>query len=242
MNFFDFFNIKYKNNLNSSDKEILKYLEKNAESIPNSTLTQMSKLVFTSNSTLYRLVRKLGYDSYNNFKFDVKKFLIEEYDNSIFYKIVNSSISETEQLINKEIGEVATLILKTENLYIYPTGWKQTKITENFIIDLQSYSLKFHVIRDVNEFSSIKNIKNSLLMIVSYSGDIYKYEREINEIISNKNLTIIGISINRENHLTKFSDYSLQYSSLGLEDNKHWNTLSLEYLLERLINEISLKA
>ncbi|NVF11811.1 MurR/RpiR family transcriptional regulator [Anaerococcus sp. AGMB00486] len=239
MDFFDFFKIKYNDKLNSSDKEILKYLENNVNAIPNSTLSQMSELAFTSNSTLYRLIRKLGFDSYNNFKFEIKKYLNLECDDSLFYKIVNSSITETEQLINKDIEKVAELILNAERLYIYPTGWKQTKITENFIVDLQSYSLKFQVIRDINEFSNIKNIKKSLLMIISYSGDTFKYAKEIEDLILNRNIIIIGISINRENELKNISDYCLQYSSIGLEDESgHWNTLSLEYLLERLINKI----
>lgn len=51
------------------DKEIIAYMLNNPEQIKKLSITELADITFTSKSTVLRLVKKLGFSGYSEFKY-----------------------------------------------------------------------------------------------------------------------------------------------------------------------------
>lgn len=239
--------IEHKSILSESDFQIIELLDNNITKIPTSTISEISDISFTSSSTLFRLVKKIGFKSYNEFKYRIKSKIDSKEDlessdfSSDFLREISNKISWTDIISKDSIEKAAYAILRSKNLYFYATGWKQSKIGESLITDFNLYNIHFETIRSIDEFQKIKLDKQSLVLILSYSGDLNYIKKDIIEL-KNKKVKIVGISMFSDNQLSKLSDYSIQYSQISFnnESYKHWNVLTIEFLMEKLLYEISL--
>ncbi|WP_311482217.1 hypothetical protein [uncultured Anaerococcus sp.] len=179
--------IRNKNVLSESDFQIIELLEDNISKIPTSTISEIADITFTSNSTLFRLVKKIGFKSYNDFKYWVRNKLnseeiINENFNSDFIRTIINNLEWTDILSNIVTKNAAHEIINSDNLYFYATGWKQNKIGESFIADLNLYDIHFETIRSIEEFEKIKLNGKSLILIISYRGNLNNIKNKIIEL------------------------------------------------------------
>lgn len=59
--------------LTSTDHTILKNMNDQVHLIPNSTISELSQKIYTSSTSLHRLVKKLGFDGYTEFRYTIEK-------------------------------------------------------------------------------------------------------------------------------------------------------------------------
>ena len=134
---------RYKSSLSSNELSLLIGLAKHTDEIPDSTITQMSGKLFVSKSTLYRLIRKLGFNSYLTFKYRVSDSLSSEpiahLQPSNLLDLTISQLNKTYALNQNAIGKAAALFLNAEARYVYGTGWKQKQVPQ-FTIQVQHLS------------------------------------------------------------------------------------------------------
>jgi len=116
MNIIERYSNKTELDISSNEKEIIKQLNKFYESIPNLTINELSKSCFTSPSSLYRVIKKLGFKGFSDFKYKIYDdlenrtnhvFISEDY----FNQIINN-LEITKRLNEKVINEVAGVILQ----------------------------------------------------------------------------------------------------------------------------------
>lgn len=157
-------------------------------------------------------------------------------------KIINN-IKLTKRLNEKDIIEIADVILSKKKKYCFGTGWKQKQIIDNFSTDLLYYDESFTTLRTTNDMNvAVSNMnEDALLLIVSLSGSAETYVEILKNCIL-KNVTIISITADVPNTLSSLAHYSLYYKEDIMEnDKKHWNTNTLnflsDYLIETVVNQ-----
>lgn len=235
--------------LTTSDYEIIKKLEENILNIPDSTISELSKKVYTSSTSLHRLVKKLGFDGYTEFKYVVENHLEESHrtqlngitDNVYFQKTLED-IKITYQLNEEKFKLIIDDMISHRDLYCFGTGWKQKQIVDNFANDLLYYGHSLKTLRNKDDLkiASKHFNKNSMIFIVSLSGNMDGYY-ETMKYIKEKGITSVGVSIYSNNPLANHVKHSLQFVDSSLDnDTHHWSSIPLSFIFDQLSHIYSL--
>ena len=59
--------------LTNTEKYLLKYIEEHLELIPSISIVKLSEEANVSTASIVRTMKKLGYDGFTSFKYDLKK-------------------------------------------------------------------------------------------------------------------------------------------------------------------------
>lgn len=83
------------NTLSKNDMDILHELDKNFSLIPNSNIKELATTSFTSQASLSRLIKKIGFSSFSEFKLRVSDFLKQSDSKEIsVHDYLSSTIEE----------------------------------------------------------------------------------------------------------------------------------------------------
>lgn len=234
----------YSHELTKNDLEVIRYLNAQYNSIPEMTIKELASVCYTSVSTLHRVIKKIGFDGFNDFKYRIKDNLedhsIVRMDNEEYFQETINNIQLTKRLNEKEITKVAKLILEKKKRYCFGTGWKQKQNVDNFSTDLLYYGENFTSLRTIDDLHNVSaNMdEDSLLLVVSLSGNGEDYLSEIKKYTLKKGV-IISITTDSNNALSTLADYSLYYRDDTLSNTKkHWNSITLNFLLDYLLENI----
>lgn len=242
MNIIEKVSINLESSLSKYELDITKQLIKNYEKIPTLTINELAKLTFTSPASIYRVIKKLGFKGYSDLKYkvadDLEKNKIHIFDTEDYYQLIINNIEVTKRLNENLIQDAARMILTAKNKYCFGTGWKQKQIANNFSTDLLYYGEKFITLRTEMDLgiASTKMSNDSLILVVSLGGNGKDYLPFIEKCKLNDG-KIIAITNDTPNRLSYLADISLYYKDLNT-DNRHWNTLPLQFLCEYLIETI----
>lgn len=234
--------------LTSTDHTILKNMNDQVHLIPNSTISELSQKIYTSSTSLHRLVKKLGFDGYTEFRYTIEKQLNSQSGADDDFLVASHYLSDTldDIKITYELNEtkleaVVDNILTHEDIYCFGTGWKQKQIVDNFANDLLYYGHAVKTLRNTDdlEIASKQFNEDSLVIIVSLSGDLKNYKHTM-KYLNHHEITTIGVSIHSDNPLANLATYSLQFvdSSLDIE-NHHWSSMTLNFIFDQLSHAVS---
>lgn len=235
---------KYKDKLSNNELALLTELSRHSNDISKKTIAEMADQLFVSSSTLYRLIRKLDFDSYSSFKYKVK-----ESDKNIEIKDLlpkdrlNLTVRELEQTysINQEnINKAAKMFLQAKNRFVYGTGWKQKQIVKNFSTDLLLFGQTSIGLRDkVDLAKTVRSMgSEDIIIFNSLSGSINNYESTIDEI-KLRGIPLISVTNDNHNPLSMVSDLSLFFVDREVSiPNINWSALPMIFLFELFIQAI----
>lgn len=241
LSFFSSLVNEYSEQLSKSEKAIIKRLNEQAKEIPDLTISELSKRVFISNSSMYRLIKKLGYKGYPEFKYKVadslKKTTVEHVNTKDYLDGFIGEVMFTHQINEVSIQQAASLILKSNKRLIFGTGWKQKEIADNFSSDMMTYGESFITLRTKDDLlSAIKYVtEEDVLIIVSLHGQTDSYQ-EVIDFCELNNIPIISVTKVGANPLSSHSEISLYYEESA---RYHWSAQTLNYLLNLLIHIIN---
>lgn len=246
----DFFaKLKYldKNTLSRNDMDILHELDKNINLIPNSNIKELASTSFTSQASLSRLIKKIGFSSFSEFKLRVSDSLAQSDNKEVnIQDYLASTIEEikiTHALNNDKIKDAAKLILSSPDCYTYGTGWKQLQLLNNFSNDMIYYGKRFFSLRTKDDLADSAKLmdENSLIIIASISGNIDSYKRAL-DILKIKKVKIITLTLKQNCELLNYSDKPLFFIDKNLSlTSTHWPAQTITYLLNLLIHTIILE-
>lgn len=235
--------------LTSTDRTILENLENNIHEIPTLTLSELAKKVYTSSTSLHRLVKKLGFGGFTEFKYRIENELKQKntVEHSIeeashYFSDVLEDIKITYKLNESKLNSIVKDISSHKDIYCFGTGWKQKQIVDNFANDLLYYGHSVKSLRNTDdlEIASKQFNKETLVIIVSLTGNLNRYEKTM-IYMRDSNITTIGASIYSDNPLSNMAKHSLQFvdSTLDLE-NHHWSSIPLNFIFDQLSHAVSL--
>lgn len=232
--------------LTDTDSDILDHLEKQLPLIPNLTISELSQKIYTSSTSLHRLVKKLGFDGYTEFKYIIEDYLknkdkedgrFSNGNDYLFNTIEDMKI--TYKLNEGVLEEVIKDLFSHNDIYCFGTGWKQKQIVDNFANDLLYYGHSVKTLRNTDdlEIASRHFDEHSLVVIVSLSGDLKNYKQTVEGMYE----PIVGVSIYSDNPLSRLATHSLQFvdSSLDIE-NHHWSSITLNLIFDQLSHAVSI--
>lgn len=235
---------RYKSTLSANELALLIELSKQTEKIPDSTISQMAELLFISKSSLYRLIRKLGFDGYTTFKYRVTDSLREDKVSHLapadFFDVTMDQLKKTYVLNQNELEHAARLFLNADTRYVYGTGWKQKQVVDNFSTDLLIYGERSLTLRNKFDLASCVShmTQNDILVFTSLSGNLKGYENTIDELHI-RDIPVISVTRAVPNLLSKEATTSLFFESNPSMDNtEHWPALPMDFIFELFIHTI----
>lgn len=236
--------------LNSNEKEVLKNILLKYQEIPTYTITNLSHIAYTSTASLSRLIKKLGFSSFSEFKVktqidldaELEKNLQTEieFDEKEYLKVVIQDIKQTLAMNHALIDKIAQLLARENELYIYGTGSKQKEIVKNFANDLLYFGKRVQAIRNSGDLSHMcSNVMsaNAVLVVLSLNGRGENIENSLTTATA-RGITLITITIDSVNTISKLANYALYYKDSMANTSLYWTTHSISMLIDVLVRRI----
>lgn len=240
-----------KSQLSNSDLKLANYTIENLEEIPRMTSTELATKSQTSQATVIRFSKKLGYRKFSDFKLalskEVEKKISNEYSNISFSdpfqsakaKLVhnNQMVLEAaaEMLDETTIRNVVEVLLNAQKIYVYGVGssvlaaedirQKWMKVGKIVVFDKDTYILSQQLQHDKE-----KNV----FWGISHSGK----NRDVLTLLEQANsaqLVTVGMSQLGKNQLAKNAQIPIQTSSTDKIDNGHYGSGATHSVLLQLM-------
>ncbi|MGL4673108.1 MurR/RpiR family transcriptional regulator [Cetobacterium sp.] len=154
-----------KDKLTKTDEEILDFLEKNFSRIPDITVLQFCKEAYTSQGSINRLCKKLGFTGFSDLKFSIKEDILEKTHSK--RESITNTLYFIENINMKEGKNLSKVLKKNPKILLYGLG--ASKITATYL-QRQLLYLGFQVIF-ISEEKMLENFNNFILLIISSSGE-----------------------------------------------------------------------
>lgn len=227
----------------SSEKSLASYILANKESALKMNLQDLADCAFVSKPTVIRLYRKLGFESYNEFRISFYQQLAKDnnlipvdYNNPFFLhdsteKIVNNisnlyqgTIKETCDINSSDLfAKVADLINESDRIFIFAIGdsFIQAKSFLNKLIKINKYPILINENSDT--LPNIFNITESdCFLAVSYSGSMLINSLSTLDYLETINCRKILITSSEDdriilkfNHIIRLPKGEKQYQKIG---------------------------
>ncbi|MGY3750563.1 MurR/RpiR family transcriptional regulator [Vagococcus acidifermentans] len=231
--------------LNETEVQILEYILNNRETVSKLTIVQLAKETLTSKSTVSRLVKKLGFAGYSEFKYRLSD-TTERKREKLTTEMSNMQMEDlhaTDRLFKQMFNEqMVKDIYTADRLICFGTGWGQRNVINDFIRNMQSIGLFPIEVKSTFEFKKV--VKNELTdkdmcIVLSLSGDISRIESELTYALVKgiKSLSITSLS---NNYLSAISTYNLYFQTTThyLTDNEFVSFLPLYLIVDSLFRKI----
>lgn len=210
------------------------------------TIQSLADRLAVSTTTIFRMIKKLGYNSFNDFKYD---FLFEKEKQQLFRKqsvndilenIINDSSQTFEYLTNSDTKGMVHQLQNSRQLLICSSGltssigviFARKMLINNF--------LALHETDPYFLFMRISNMDHrDCLVILSKEGET-KELLDVCKKAKLKNITIVLISEFGHSSLTELADYKLNVAKanhVGTDiDTRLQLHIAIEYLTKLLIH------
>lgn len=198
-------------------------------------INQLAEKALSSKSSVLRLVQKLGFSGYTEFKNymkweDILSKKPDEYED--FGKVVLQNVEKTINGINKhDVIKICEVIDRSGNIYLSGTGFLQQNLAaemQRIFLGLgknmQIIPLDIHT--DLFQFVTEKIAEKDLLIIFSSSGNNPALEEALS-IPLLKKVKIFSITASENNWLANHSTYSIPIYS----ERHSYSTSNSSYLL-----------
>ncbi|WP_313467808.1 MurR/RpiR family transcriptional regulator [Carnobacterium sp.] len=204
--------------LNESDLQILSYIIQNKEKCKGMTIIALAQETLTSKSTISRLVKKIGFSGYSEFKYSLKNETKKELDQTVsnFSDTQREDITNTLKLFNQTNCEpIIKKIHQAERIFCYGTGWGQRDVLSDLrrsLIVVEKFPIVLSSKKELEIASKVTFTKGDLLIVVSLSGDIQEVKNEMNVLTLN-GIDILSITSLKNNSLASLATYNLYFQS-----------------------------
>ncbi|MGL5549076.1 MAG: MurR/RpiR family transcriptional regulator [Culicoidibacterales bacterium] len=203
---------KFEYRLNSTEDEILEFILNNQELVTSISIQTLAQKCFTAPTTIMRLVKKLDYLGFSDFKVALRKEIQTPKANTAF----TDPILKTAELINYDLFRKLALTLQAANrIFFYGVG-----DTEYLCLlaagDLRITFPQITTINHRHELLFLLETANptDIVFFISLSGET-KEILSLAEKAREKNVTIVSLTHFHQNKLATLTDFALYcYSPL----------------------------
>ena len=220
--------------LSPSERHIVDFIFENLQDVSNMGIVELGERTFTSTTTVKRLCRKLGIESYTNFRLQLSAEIasydrinilkgaqdpVGRYDTTadIIGKVSDQnakSIIETSTLNSPDvIGEVIQLMRSAQRIDFYGVG-PSNVVAKDAYIKCMRLGIPSSAIED--PMSMRMNVraysKGALAILISYTGEtdsIIEVAKELNA----KGITSVSLTSFSENRLATLCTHNLYVQS-----------------------------
>ncbi|MDK7068569.1 MurR/RpiR family transcriptional regulator [Lactobacillus paragasseri] len=206
--------------LSESEKEIVRFLFSNSTLCSHLSLAKLAKKLYVSESSIFRLCKKIGLSGYSELRFELSDLTHEKKMNTIDVatEVENASQEVLNYYNTLDLEKVFSDIECASTIYLYSTGWSQELIAkylahELFIIGKRAVILPSAI--EELRIVSRRVVEGDMLFIISYSGDNIQIRDEISKIkLLNNKITTVSFTTLRPAELISLVDYSFFFRTL----------------------------
>ena len=202
--------------LSSNEQNIMTYVVKNMQAVKNMSIRDLASECFVSTTTIFRFVKKLGYDGFTDFVDDIsnaeaetRKIIVpsvvekENYSDSYLKNII-----EAVKVITPEKYEKFEAIMnRNPDIYIIAEGLSR-EVGNYFLRLLTTVGFNVSFPKESFEKSNfVKKIKrDDVVLVLSYTGDNTNVVYELEKIFAIATPTIISFTRADNNAIQNMSD------------------------------------
>ncbi|GAE00710.1 RpiR family transcriptional regulator [Clostridium botulinum B str. Osaka05] len=231
--------------LTPNEKDLLNYINSNKFQIYKMSIHEFAQSTYVSTATVLRLCKKLGFNGFNELKFNLKKSLTlknKGYDSSIGLNGLLSrrllELKETMLSLNLEqLDSIVDYLCSDKNIHIFGRGLTQMSLEYlyNILISLNRQCM-FYLDPPLVYQTASQMDENDVFIIGSFGGSTDPIVKAV-EISKNNTGTVIAITSNPNSELAKKSDIVL----IGKTQNRFFSgidinsRLSIQFIVEIII-------
>ena len=237
---------KYGNNLTELEIECFNKLLTFRDLEPSLTISSLAETLNVSTTTIFRMVKKLDYKTFMDFRYDLLYHRRDEYEYQSPVESTCDSLEKEikdtiEMLRNLDIDDVIKDIVKAKSVLICSSGMNK------YVAKILAVKLSLYGIRTIYPddhwflYLEAKNLTQDDFVIVLSRGGATE---AIIDVMKNAKLSgckILLVTETRNSPMTKLSNYVMNVSVTKDEgydiDSRLHIHLAIEYLLRELMNQ-----
>lgn len=239
--------------LSPNEQTILTYVMKNLHAVKNMSIRDLAGTCFVSTTTIFRFVKKLGYEGYSEFidaitetEMETRKIHIpsivqkDNYRDSYLKNIVEA----VKVITDEKIEKFQSIMSHNPDIYVIAEGMSR-EVGHYFVrlLTTVGYNVSFPIESYEKEMSLRKLKKGDVLLVLSYTGDNLSVVHEIEKIFAIATPTIISFTRSDNNAIQNMSDLNfyvfadeIDYQGIDITSRAGMIAI-METLLYKLMNK-----
>ena len=212
------------------------YLRDNVDKIPYMRVRDIALEAHVGTSSVMRLIHKMGYDSYTDFK----EYIIDkkELEKGSSNTAIPFSLDIFSNDIEQRLDNLAHRVIESDNIIFTGVG-SSGLICDYAARRLAGVGINTFSFSDVTYpiASKLQNTTNTLVIALSISGETNEIIEVLTSLRSNKDVYISCITPKLNSSIAELSDFVLTYRINEHRINTHYDLTSqlpTVYLTERL--------
>lgn len=202
--------------LSSTEQNIFNYIIKNMHLVKNMSIRDLSQTCFVSTTTLFRFVKKLGFEGYADFIEAVRQTETESrkihipkivHDDNYRDSYLKNVVEAVKVITDEKIEKFHTIMNRNPHIYILAEGLSR-EVGKYFSRLLTTMGYNVELPTEEYEFASLlRRVKrDDVLLILSYTGNKHSVIHEIERIFAIATPTIISFTRADNNAIQNMSD------------------------------------
>lgn len=253
--------IKNKDNFTYSEGVIVEYLLNHHKDLFELSINELAKKTYTSNATVIRLCRKLGFDGYKTMKtvllneLEAEKYIVKDIDYSVpfqenqstrdifqgLFSLYRESINVIQsQLDEQEMENIVECMMKSQRIFIYAVG--DAKITSQSFINKMIKMNYFPILATENQeelYIANQMTHKDCALFITYRAK-QPYLEECIRIAKRNHVPCIIITANINSSLIKKCQYHIIIPDYEHDDKiaTFYSQLAFLYILSLIYSLI----
>lgn len=240
--------------LSPNEKTIMTYVIKNLPTVKNMSIRDLANTCFVSTTTIFRFVKKLGYEGYSEFidaiietEAETRKIHIpsivekENYSESYLKNIVEA----VKVITDEKYEKFHTIMSRNPDIYIIAEGLSRD-VGNYFLRLLTTVGFNASFPKETYEKNNVlKKIKrDDVILVLSYTGDNEQVVHELEKIFAIATPTIMSFTRADNNSIQNMSDLNfyvfadeINYEGIDITSRIGMIAIMETLLYKRIINK-----
>lgn len=247
--FFDKIN-NHVSQLNDNERKIFDFIIKNMNEVQNYSMRKLAKINFVSPATLLRLIRKLGFDGYDEFSSALKVAILQNnvaqtkipqiiLNNKYDAEYLKNIVESLRVLQNNQLDDIVNDLNTAKTVYFFAKD-ECKYLTEYVYHSYVAANINVVFPKDSNyrSISADKVTDGDLVFVFSYDGDDTELIGIINKIQQNNlKVRIVSITQADNNTIQNLSNNNLYMfaDKLTVNDINITSVVSMAAIMELIL-------
>ena len=251
-------------NLTISEQVLIEYIENHVSELPEMKISELAEKTYTSNATIVRLSRKLGFAGFREFKEELikqnaaNKFIDKSVDFNIPIqddRTANDVIESMTALYREGINRVCTSLKpadiqtfgeylnRANHIFVYAIG--DTQATADVFIN-KIMKLNCYAVSAMSRYEHVRISSNAgpddCALVISYSGNQEAFMEAI-PILKQRKCPILTVTAEKDSYASRMADHVILIPNEEKENKiaTFYSQLAFSYILNILYGMIYLK-
>lgn len=233
--------------LSPNEQSIMTYVVKNMQAVKNMSIRDLADTCFVSTTTIFRFVKKIGYEGYSDFVDDLiqteaetRQINIpsivekENYRDSYLKNIIEA----VKVITDEKFDKFDKIMARNPDIYIIAEGLSR-EVAHYFVRLLTTIGFNVSFPRETYEKNNVlKKIKrDDVLMVLSYTGDNESVVKELEKVFAIATPTIVSFTRADNNAIQNMSDLNFYVfaDEINYEGNDITSRIGMIAIMETLL-------